>query len=135
MFESFDTSISGLVAHRVWLDTIQSNIANMSTTRDAEGRLNPYQRRFPIFMTNAKGGNKGVEVAAIQTDPGVRLVSDPGHPDAIKSGKYKGYVRMPDISLHVEMTNAIVAQRTYEANITALQVSKQMYMSDLQLLA
>jgi flagellar basal body rod protein FlgC len=37
--------------------------------------------------------------------------------------------------MSVEMVNSIEAARAYEANITALQVSKQMYMSDLRVLA
>jgi flagellar basal body rod protein FlgC len=44
-------------------------------------------------------------------------------------------VRMPDISWPTEMVHAIEARRAYEANMTALEVSKQMYMADLRILA
>lgn len=130
MFNSFDTSVSGLVAHRVWMDTISSNIANMRTTRDEQGRPNPYQRRAPLFTADGRG----VRVAEIDRQDKFTYVDDPDHPDAIKSGPMAGFVKTPDISMHVEVVNAMVAQRAYEANLTALRVSKQMYMSDLRIL-
>lgn len=134
MFESFDTSVSGLVAHRVWVDTISSNLANIHTTRDAQGRPIPYKRRYPVFRPSTRGDG-GVEVASVEAQKGFDLRLDPGHKDAITSGKWKGHVRVPKIRWHTELVNAVIAQRAYEANITALQVTKQMYMSDLRILA
>ncbi len=133
MFNAFDASVSGLVSHRVWMDTISSNMANMNTTRDAAGRPNPYQRRHPIFTPGSNG--QGVRVAGVEAESGYDLKWDPGHKDAVVSGPEKGYVRMPKIDWQVEMVNAMVASRAYEANLTALQVTKQMYMSDLRILA
>jgi len=132
MFNSFDTSVSGLVSHRVWMDTISANMANIHTTRDAAGRANPYRRKYPIFSVGS--GGQGVRVASVATDPGVKLVRNPDHNDAIKSGPLKGMVRMPKIDWHTEMVNAVIASRAYEANVTALQVTKQMYLSDLRIL-
>ena len=134
MFEGFDTSVSGMVAHRIWLDTIQGNVANINTTRDEQGIPNPYKRRFPIFSVSEKGPSAGVEVANIDQNEGYKLELDPDHPDAIKSGKWAGHVRMPKVNINEEMVNAIVASRAYEANVTALNVSKQMYMSSLRIL-
>jgi len=133
MFESFDTSVSGLVAHRVWLDTIQANMANVHTTRDAQGRPNPYQRRYPVF--SVADGGQGVQVHSVEAEEGFRLVKDPGHTDAIQEGPQAGYVRMPKVDWYKEMVNGILVQRAYEANITALQISRQMYMADLRILA
>ena len=134
MFNSLDISVSGLVAHRILMDTTQANVANMHTTRDAAGRPNPYQRRFPLFA-EADDGISGVRVASIGRDDSVKLVHDPGHADAIQEGPQAGMVRMPDISWPDEMIHAIEARRAYEANMTALEVSKQMYMADLRILA
>ncbi len=133
MFESFDTSVSGMVSHRVWMDTISANMANIQTTRDEAGRAIPYRRKYPIFQ--AAPGGAGVQVTSVAADPGELLVRNPDHRDAIKSGPQKGYVRMPKIDWHTEMVNAVVASRAYEANLTALQVTKQMYLSDLRILA
>jgi len=131
MFNSFDTSVSGLVANRVWMDTIQSNVAHMHTTRDEAGRPNPYRRQAPLFAE----GPDGVRVVEIQRQARFRMKRDPGHPDAITSGPNAGMVKLPDIQWPVEMANALIAQRAYEANLTALNVTKQMYMSDLRILA
>ena len=135
MFDSFDTSVSGLVAHRLWLDTIQANMANVHTTRDAQGRPNPYRRRYPIFAVAAGGRGQGVEVHSVEAEEGFDLVKDPGHADAIQSGPMKGYVRMPKVDWYKEMVNGMLVQRAYEANVTALQISRQMYMADLRILA
>lgn len=135
MFESLDTSVSGLVAHRIWHDTIVSNVANVSTTRDAQGRPNPYKRRFPIFRPVQNAGTTGVEVVSVEAAEGFNLLRDPNHPDAIKTGPNAGMVRMPKVDWHKEMVNAMIAQRAYEANLTALQVTKEMYSSDLRILA
>lgn len=143
MFNSFDISVSGLVAHRVWMDTSTANVANALTTRDADGKPNPYKRRHPVFTVDAgqgdlgrQGGTAGlgVQVSAIEEEEGYRLARIPGHPDEIKSGPEKGYVRLPKVDLYQEIANGMLAQRAYEANITALQISKQMYMSDLRIL-
>jgi flagellar basal-body rod protein FlgC len=133
MFDAFDVSVSGLVANRVWADTTAANQANMNTTRDEFGRPNPYQRRFPVFQPAADGG--GVEVAGIGTDDSFRWKLEPGHPDAEKSGPMKGQVRIPNIDLYTETVNSMIAMRSYEANMTALQVTKQMIASDLRILA
>ena len=138
MFDSLDVSVSGLVAHRVWMDTIQANMANLNNTRDtvdAEGRPVPYKRRVPVFGAGSpNGATVGVRVVSIEQDDRVDMVRDPGHPDAIQSGPEAGMVRKPAISWSVEMVNAMIAQRAYEANMTALNVTKQMYVSDLRIL-
>ncbi len=132
MFNSFDISVSGMVANRIWHDTIAANIANLNTTRDELGRPNPYQRRFPV-MTPAENGS-GVQVTGVESDNNFRLKFDPGNPDAQGPGPLQGWVKTPAIDLYTELTNSMVAQRSYEANLTALQATKQMISSDLRIL-
>lgn len=45
-FSSFDISASGLHAQRLRMDTISSNIANVNTTRDENGNVNPYIKKM-----------------------------------------------------------------------------------------
>ena len=73
----------------------------------------------------------GVQVASIQESkiPN-RMVFDPGHPDADP----RGYVEMPNVNPVVEMTDLISASRAYEANVTAMQTSKQMISRTMDLL-
>ena len=65
MFSSFDISTSGLVAQRMRLNAISSNVANMSTTRNEFGEAVPYQPRHVTFQTDTSidtpGGRLGCE--------------------------------------------------------------------------
>jgi flagellar basal-body rod protein FlgC len=135
MFESFDISVSGLVANRIWADTTASNIANINSTHDADGKPIPYARRAPVFSVTDPSKGPGVEVSEIQVEESYKLEMNPSHPDAIQRGPLKGMVRMPNVDLYQETVNGMVAERAYEANITALQVTKQMYAADLRILA
>ena len=134
MFTTFSISASGCYAQRIRMDTIANNLANINTTRDAEGNPNPYLRKDPIFKPGGVGGSRvlGVQVPEIRTDPkAVHMVYDPTHPDANKDG----YVKMPNINSIEEMVNMIDASRAYEANVTALESSRSMYTTSLRLLA
>jgi flagellar basal-body rod protein FlgC len=134
MFESLDISASALLAQRTRMDTIAGNIANMNTTRNARGEAVPYRRRFAVFATGRpEAPNKaGVSVSKIQIDQSpFRKEYQPNHPDADKDG----YVSYPNIDLAVEYVNALEASRAYEANVTAMEVSKAMMNASLRLLA
>ena len=54
---------------------------------------------------------------------------DPSHPDA----NPEGYVAMPDINPMIETANMIEAQRAYEANVTAINTTKQMATKTLEI--
>ena len=60
-----------------------------------------------------------------------RLEWNPSHPDAGRDG----YVRFPNVVPSTEMVNMMEAARAYEANITAMQVTKTMVGNALRLLA
>ena len=142
MFTAIDVSTSGLAAQRARMDTIAGNIANAQSTRDADGKVTPFRRRFVTFEAakpDARGPGNGnphdgmgvrFEVQVDQnTDP--RRVFQPGHPDADPAG----YVNFPAIDLVTEFVNAMEAGRAYEANVTAMELSKEMTKVGLRILA
>ncbi|HUW83936.1 MAG TPA: flagellar basal body rod protein FlgC [Phycisphaerae bacterium] len=132
MFDALDISVSALQAQRIRMDTVAGNLANAFTTRNADGQGEPYRRRFVVFAEGDGGGGRGVHVGRIGEDPAPpRLVHEPGHPDADANG----YVRYPNVQVSTEMINALEAARAYEANITAMQVTKSMVSNTLRLLA
>jgi len=138
MFESLSISTSGLTAQRTRMDVIAGNIALADATRDAAGRANPYRRRIALFApADVTGhGAGGVTVERIVEDPSdFKLVYQPGHPDAIRSGPHSGYVRYPNVDLAMEYVDAIEAARSYEANLAAFEVGKSMLINSLRLLA
>ena len=141
--DSMQISASGLSAQRLRLDIVSSNLANIDTTRTAEG--GPYRREQAVFtpignsysfhdaLTGAiaqPSPTLGVRVSEIQQDNSEgRLVFDPENPDA----DAQGYVHYPNINPVTEMTDMISAQRSYEANITALNTTKAMALKAIDL--
>ena len=136
MFGTLDISTSALVAQRVRLDTIAGNVANAYSTRRADGQPGPYQRRFAVFAAGDGKGGAGVHVEKVAQDPSPgRKVYEPDHPDAVREGRWKGYVEYPNVEPITEMTNAMMASRAYEANVSVMDVTKRMIASSLRLLA
>src|SRR5262245_55361980 len=118
MFTAFDVSTSALVAQRMRLNAISSNLANVSTTRNERGEPEAYTPRFVTFQTDtgvATGaGGMGVKVGSVEYSRVPPLVKyEPGHPDANASG----YVAYPNVDMTGEFVDALEATRAYEANI------------------
>ena len=63
----------------------------------------------------------------------MRLVYDPTHPDAIKTGPRQGYVEFPNVNIVEEMVDMISATRSYEANVAVVNGSKSMFMRALDI--
>jgi len=139
MFATLDIATSALVAQRANLDVIAGNIAMKDVTRDEQGNPNPYRRRVALFAPgDPSGGAKaaGVHVAKIVEDPSpLGLRWEPGHVDAIKEGKEKGYLKVSNVDYHTEMVNAMVAARAYEANVTVAEMAKRMMTTTISLIA
>ncbi len=131
MFNAIDISTTGLVAQRIRMNTVAMNMANIDTVDSPEG--GPYQRRSVIFesgMNDRDRSGQGVHVKEIDKEAVYRWQYDPSHPYADQ----RGYVKMPGIDPITEMVNMMEAQRAYEANLTAVEVSKNMLNSSLRIL-
>jgi flagellar basal-body rod protein FlgC len=145
MFGGMEISASALTAQRLRMNVTAENLANAETTKTADGT--PYRRKevtlaavpgggFGAQLSKAMGGGSGVAPGGVQataitedaTDG--KLVYDPSHPDA----DAQGYVRMPNVDTVTEMVDLIDAQRAYEANVTAMTASKQMFAKTLEIL-
>jgi flagellar basal-body rod protein FlgC len=138
MLRALDISTSGLVAQRIRLDAISSNIANMSSVRNEKGEAKPYQERFVVFQPDeeveAGDGAMGVKVAEIRTEtvePEYRY--QPTHPLAIKEGKWKGYVAYPNMDMMVQFVDSLIATRAYEANLGVMEITKNLGEQSLRI--
>ncbi|MGA9290385.1 MAG: flagellar basal body rod protein FlgC [Anaerobacillus sp.] len=143
LFNGFNTSASALTANRLRMDVVSSNIANAETTRSelVDGEWQPYKRKvvelqensFESKLQSAMGKGEpstGVKVSTIKEDESPnKLVYNPTHPDANE----EGYVEMPNVDMVKEMVDMMSASRSYEANVTALNATKSMYMKALEL--
>lgn len=139
--EAMEISRSGLDVEWRRLEVIAANIANMNTTRTADG--SPYLARRLVSgpvegfrdvlratsPQPAGGPRNGVMVYEISVaNAATRQVYDPNHPHADEAG----FVTMPAISQAEEMSLMIKTQRSYEANLVALATAQQMYSAALQ---
>lgn len=135
LIDTLSVTASGLTAQRVRLQTVASNMANARTTRTADG--GPYKRRMPVFRAEAPQFGDAMDMAmarveiveiAESDDPPVR-VFDPGHPDA----NADGYVDYPNVNVLEEMVDMMMTARTYEANSSVVEVTRQMANNALQI--
>jgi flagellar basal-body rod protein FlgC len=138
--DGMNVSASGMTAQRLRLDIISQNIANVNTTRDENG--NVYRRKTVVFsekdvtpfgdilMKTAGTAGNGVKVTQVSEDKesALRKVYDPSHPDADD----EGYVSYPNVNVVQEMTDMIDATRSYEANVTAFNATKNMALKGLE---
>jgi flagellar basal-body rod protein FlgC len=134
MFDSLDIGASALTAQRARMDTVAANVANLNTTRNENGELAPYRRRFVVFASGRPGEPEapGVHVRSIEHDRSpFRRVYDPGNHDAGPDG----YVQYPNIDLAIEQVNMLEASRAYEANVTMMETTKAMITAALRLIA
>jgi flagellar basal-body rod protein FlgC len=139
MIHALDISSSALVAQRMRMDAISSNIANISTTHNESGQPTPYQPRFVILESDPSvggGGGVGVRVKSVETSQKPPLMKyEPGNPDAIAEGPNKGYVAYPNVDMMTEFTDALEAARAYEANVGAMEISKDLEQQTLKIIA
>ena len=148
LFSSINIAASGLTAQRTRLDVIGNNIANANTTRTTEGGAfrrsrvifrprvsQPYWRGpyLPQYLDNGTG--RGVKIVSIEKDydSETRMVYDPTHPDAIKTGRWSGYVEYPNVNVVNEMVDMISATRSYEANVAVINGAKSMFLKALEI--
>ncbi len=143
VMNGMNISSSGMSAQRLRMDIISQNIANVNTTRDENG--DSYKRQMVVFaeknvhtfdnvLKTAQGGttvSNGVKVTQIIADDKtpMKMVYDPSHPDADD----EGYVAYPNVNTVTEMTDLIDASRSFEANVTAFNATKNMALKSLEL--
>lgn len=136
---SFDIAAAGLDVAGERLRIHANNVANLNTPN--------YQRKIPVVVENHQlnfssmlnqihstmaGGvlktgiqnvPEGVMMQGVAEDitPGKRLYQ-PGHPNADKDG----YVTMSNVNVLNDMSDALMSQRLYEANLAVFSIAKTM---------
>jgi flagellar basal-body rod protein FlgC len=159
-FPGFDASAIGLSLQRQRMDLIAENISNADLTKTADGQ--PYKRKYlqvtaagnqfsntlsaetntiqlntseeghfsvPVHPPVEKAGDKNVLLKEITDQKPGNLDYMPENPDA----NADGYVEESNVNIVTEMVDMISATRSYEANLTALNNSKQMAKESLEI--
>jgi len=140
IFDSMRINSSGLSLERLKLDTISSNIANVNTTRTEEG--GPYQKKTVVFEESLMQNSSdlagsinqksfGVRATGIEASDEIVIEYNPTHPDADELG----YVTKSNVNMADEMVEMMNTIRTYEANVTATNASKNMLSKALEISA
>jgi flagellar basal-body rod protein FlgC len=117
---------TGATVYRKWLDAISDNIANLNTVRSTSEAA--YQEKRVIAEPMPGGGVQVAGTVAGSSAEG-KLVYEPTHPLADANGM----VRYPDVDLSSEMTQLIMAQRGYQANLSSVDRAREAYQAALQL--
>lgn len=160
-FSGFDISAKGLSIQRKKMNLISENIANANTISAEDNQ--PYKRKslevkqsqgifsntaagqvhtIPLFTSNGNhisgsapsgfnstgGSANQIEKEIVDDTPGDKIYQ-PESPNADKDG----YVQLSNVNIITEMTDMIVATRSYEANLTAFNSSKQMAKDTLEI--
>ncbi len=133
MLKTIDISRSALVAQRERMNVIAGNIAFANTPVDVNAPEQSFQRRYVEFFAEEENGRDTGQVGyQVKVDDvsGTRAVHSPNDPRADADGN----VHYPKIDLMSEFADAVMATRAYEANVAAVQMTRQMAEQALRLL-
>ncbi|RJF85713.1 flagellar basal body rod protein FlgC [Sphingomonas cavernae] len=129
---SIGVSASGLRAQSLRMRVIAENLANQdSVARTAGG--DPYRRRVATFKAEVDraSGATNVTVKSIEGDKSdFPQIYQPGNPAA----NAQGYVRRPNVNGLIESADMKAAQRSYEANLNAIEAARGLTMRTIDLL-
>jgi len=134
-----DNAAAALNAQRVRMDVVSQNIANAQVSKGVDGQ--PYRRQQVVFENvlqdqvqlagDALGGRpQMIRIARIEEDKQPpRILHIPNHPHADKDGN----VAMPNVNIHEEMVDLMVASRGFEANLASIKTARNMALQTLQI--
>jgi flagellar basal-body rod protein FlgC len=127
IFGAIGIAETGMTVTRKWMDAISDNIANVNNVTSTDEAA--FQERF-VVARPLSSGQGGVEVQGIELGSAEgRLVYEPDHPLADEDG----YVRYPSVDMASQMTQLIVAQRSYQANAAVVDRATESYRAALQI--
>lgn len=132
LMESLMISAAGMRAQGQRLRVVAENLANADSVSEVPGG-DPYRRKTISFKNqlDRELGLETVQVKKVGEDPSdFRLKYDPGNPAA----DAKGYVKLPNVNSLIEMSDMREAQRSYEANLRAIEVARNMLQRTIDLI-
>ncbi len=130
--KAMQIATSGMIAQNVRVRVISQNIANADSLATTPGG-EPYQRQTVSFknVMDRASGVEVVEIGQVGVDRSeFGRTFDPGHPAADANG----YVLLPNVKPLIEMVDLRQAQRSYEANLRVVDVTRTMVARTIELL-
>ena len=130
--KSMAVAASGMRAQTDRMKTIAENIANANSTSATKG-ADPYRRKIATIKPDFNRELDATLVSAGKPIPDrsdFRSRYDPGNPNA----DAQGYVKLPNVDSLVEIMDMREAQRSYEADLSVMESTKQMLAKTVDLL-
>jgi flagellar basal-body rod protein FlgC len=133
LFSSLGTSASGVSTMKTWIDAISDNVSNVNTVHRTSEQA--FQSEYVIARSipgasGAGGIGSGVQIGSVVRSTGDGILTfDPGNPLADENG----LVRRPNVDLSEQLTNLIIAQRAYSANVTVFERARDSYKQALEI--
>ena len=132
LMESLMISAAGMKVQGERLRVVAENLANADSVAEVPGG-DPYRRKVITFRNalDKELGLETVQVSKVGVDQSdFRVKYEPGNPAA----DAKGYVKLPNVNSLIEMTDMREAQRSYEANLRAIEVARNMLQRTIDLI-
>jgi flagellar basal-body rod protein FlgC len=132
LMESLMISAAGMKVQGERLRVVAENLANADSVAEVPGG-DPYRRKVITFRNalDKELGLDTVQVSKVGVDQSdFRVKYEPGNPAA----DAKGYVKLPNVNSLIEMTDMREAQRSYEANLRAIEVARNMLQRTIDLI-
>ena len=130
--KSMSVAASGMRAQAERMRIIAENIANANSTSPVKGG-DPYRRKIATVQPTFDRELDATLVTAGKPIPDksdFKSQYDPGNPNADK----QGYVKLPNVDSLVEIMDMREAQRSYQADLTVMDATKQMLSKTVDLL-
>ena len=131
MFEALDIAATGADLSQTWMDVIAHNLANVNTIRPAgEEPFRASLVHAQEVIDGAGTAGSGVSVYDLVESTGEPVVVyNPQHPLADE----EGMVVMPVVDFAGQLSDLIVAQRSYQMNLQVIRSSEEAYQSALRI--
>lgn len=129
---SLKIAATGLHAQSARMRVIAENLANVDSAAKSPDE-DPYRRKIATFKAvfDQELGGYEVQIGRMSYDTSdFQSRYEPGHPAADE----RGYVRYPNVNSMIEVVDMREAQRTYEANLNVITVTRQMLGRTLDIL-
>ena len=129
---SMAVTAAGMRVQSERMKVISENIANADSTSPTPG-ADPYRRKVPTVTSKFDrelGANLVENGKTVPDKSEFRSQYDPGNPNADK----QGYVKLPNVDSLIEIMDMREAQRSYEADLTVMDATKQMLAKTVDLL-
>ncbi|HTW09117.1 MAG TPA: flagellar basal body rod C-terminal domain-containing protein [Acidimicrobiales bacterium] len=141
LFDPISTAETGVNVSQTWLDAISENIANMDDVAPTSEGV--YQTRFVVAGTipgGIEGTGPGAQVEA-SIGGGTQVLGVAlGNPDGVEEyqpnnplADKQGMVRVADVNLGDQMSDMMMAQQGFEANLATVSQAEQAYQAALGL--